>query len=229
MDAKESRRVSREVVGRGAWMQVAEVRYKHRAAIQSWTVCERTRPNAPDNAPPPKSDHICGVDVCAIMENPHRSEKGDRKIVVISQYRPPADAVIIELPAGLVEPGETLEAAAARELYEETGYTGTVVASSKSLPLAHMPGLTNSCFAFVTVKVDGTLKANHTPKPRPEEDEDIAVHLISHGPTMLQELEELARKLNSTSTVDVPVRVSIVGKLYTYASALAVQAAFNVK
>lgn len=46
------------------------------------------------------------------------------------QYRPPIDKVVIEVPAGLVDAGETAEQAAVRELKEETGYVGVVSESS---------------------------------------------------------------------------------------------------
>ena len=44
------------------------------------------------------------------------------RLVLIRQYRPPADGVVLEFPAGLIDEGETPEAAALRELREETGY-----------------------------------------------------------------------------------------------------------
>lgn len=44
------------------------------------------------------------------------------RIVLVKQYRPAPNAVTLELPSGQIEPGETPEEAARRELLEETGY-----------------------------------------------------------------------------------------------------------
>lgn len=46
----------------------------------------------------------------------------DDKIVMVRQFRKPADEVLWELPAGKIEPGEDLKNCALRELEEETGY-----------------------------------------------------------------------------------------------------------
>jgi ADP-ribose pyrophosphatase len=43
-------------------------------------------------------------------------------VVLIRQYRPAVGLTLWELPAGRIDPGETPEAAAERELMEETGY-----------------------------------------------------------------------------------------------------------
>jgi len=51
----------------------------------------------------------------------------EKSILLVEQFRPPVDAFVIEMPAGLCgdlsgEVEETLETAARRELLEETGY-----------------------------------------------------------------------------------------------------------
>ena len=45
----------------------------------------------------------------------------DGTITMVRQYRTPAQAVLLEIPAGGIDPGESPEAAAHRELAEETG------------------------------------------------------------------------------------------------------------
>lgn len=66
------------------------------------------------------SDRASGMAVFAITEEqPYR-------LVMIRQYRYPMDEYLYELPAGLIEQGETDEEAAVREMKEETGLQLTV-------------------------------------------------------------------------------------------------------
>lgn len=48
--------------------------------------------------------------------------KNDGRIIMIRQYRYPLKKMILELPAGKLEPGEDPFVCAVRELEEETGY-----------------------------------------------------------------------------------------------------------
>jgi len=68
----------------------------------------------------------------AIMAAHHRDDAGRRCVYLRSAIRPPValrpvapkmDAVLWEVPAGLVEPGEEPVAAAVRELREELGFS----------------------------------------------------------------------------------------------------------
>jgi 8-oxo-dGTP pyrophosphatase MutT (NUDIX family) len=46
----------------------------------------------------------------------------DQRVLIVRQYRPAVEHDTLELPSGLVDPGETPVETARRELLEETGY-----------------------------------------------------------------------------------------------------------
>ena len=48
----------------------------------------------------------------------------EQRVLIVRQYRPAVERDTLELPSGIVDPGETPEEAARRELLEETGYQG---------------------------------------------------------------------------------------------------------
>jgi ADP-ribose pyrophosphatase len=50
----------------------------------------------------------------------------DSRVVMVREFRPGPGLVLVELPGGGVDEGETVAGAAARELLEETGYAGEV-------------------------------------------------------------------------------------------------------
>ncbi len=49
------------------------------------------------------------------------------ELILVRQYRPAVDRQTLELPSGLLDPGETTENTAHRELLEETGYVAHTV------------------------------------------------------------------------------------------------------
>lgn len=69
----------------------------------------------------PKDSPIDGVGIVAILQKPSGPE-----LLLQKQFRPPVDKAVIEIPAGLVDAGESAAESAVRELREETGYHGVV-------------------------------------------------------------------------------------------------------
>src|SRR5436305_2580309 len=59
-------------------------------------------------------EHKPGAAVVAVDE--------DKQVLLVRQLRPAVNARVLELPAGLIDPGEAPIACARRELEEETGF-----------------------------------------------------------------------------------------------------------
>jgi len=113
------------------------------------------------------------------------------EVVLVRQYRPPLEGMELGLPAGLVEEGEEPEAAARRELSEETGYTGGEWEPLGSL--ASSPSLKdNWAYLFLARGVE------ETAEPDPDEHELVEVVRVHVG-----ELLDLVRtgKIVSSSGV----------------------------
>lgn len=63
---------------------------------------------------------VDGVDILAVLEHKSKPENTEKFIVVVVQFRPPLGQLSLELPAGLIDEGESADVAAIRELAEET-------------------------------------------------------------------------------------------------------------
>ena len=84
------------------------------------------------------------------------------KVVLVRQYRYPIGGFVYEFPAGLVEPGEDMEAAAIRELYEETGLTlHPIPCGSYGRPFFTTVGMTDESCGTVFGTCEGTPTSRH--------------------------------------------------------------------
>lgn len=99
---------------------------------------------------------------------------GEGEVVLVRQYRPPLERMELGLPAGLVEEGEKPEAAARRELLEETGYSGDQWEPLGSL--ASSPSLKdNWAYLFLARGVE------ESAPPAPDEHELVEVVRVPVG------------------------------------------------
>ncbi|MBQ9803394.1 MAG: NUDIX hydrolase [Lentisphaeria bacterium] len=101
----------------------------------------------------------------------------DDEIVLIRQFRPPAGKMMIEFPAGLIDPGETPAATAVRELYEETGFEGKVL--TVSADGYSSPGMTGESIVLVSMEIDGSkYPGGMIPENHQEASENIEVFRV---------------------------------------------------
>jgi ADP-ribose pyrophosphatase len=95
--------------------------------------------------------------------------QADGRVVLIRQFRPTIEREIWELPAGSVNPGESAEAAAARECEEEIGLVPARVERLRGFYPA--PGFSDEELIFF--RVSGLAAPAPDSTHKPDEDEDI--------------------------------------------------------
>ena len=114
----------------------------------------------------------------------------DNEIILVRQFRPPAGKLMVEFPAGLIDPGENAATTAIRELYEETGFCGRVVTLSSGGYSS--PGMTGESIILAGMEIDGGgYPAGIIPQNHQEESENIEVFRVKSAdlPQFIAEME----------------------------------------
>ena len=130
-------------------------------------------------------DHQKGVGIIAF--------NGNDKIWMVKQYRKAIDKITLEIPAGLVDPGEMPIETAKRELQEEVGYLPETI--SYLFDMHASPGFTNDKLSFFLAKdlVKSSLEQ--------DEDENVEACAI--------EIKELYKMVENGEITDAKTIIAI--------------------
>jgi ADP-ribose pyrophosphatase len=118
----------------------------------------------------------------------------DGKLVLVRQYRRAVDEVLLEFPAGTLEPGEDPESCARRELLEETGHEALNIERLASIYPA--PGYASEVMHIFLAR------ARPAGKDSPEVDEEIEVVMMN--------IDELLERIRAGEVKDAK---TVVGAL----------------
>ncbi|MGO0883498.1 NUDIX hydrolase [Clostridioides difficile] len=134
--------------------------------------------------------------------------KSSKKLILIKQFRVPINGYIYELPAGLIDKGESIDISVERELREETGLTLLEIQKNKSNNKVYLsPGMSDESIAFVYCICDGNITDEFL-----EPDEDIEAILVSQDEA--KEILQSNHKIDTKAFLILQMFVSLGTKLF---------------
>lgn len=146
------------------WINLFRADYEHNGRDGRWVFASRKQEAHTGRA----SDAVI---IVPILRNPGEPPR----LVMIREFRVPVGDYVIGLPAGLIDPGETVETTVRREIHEETGLKVTTIERISS-PLFSSSGLTDEAAAMAFVTVEGDPSAG----PNLEPSECLEVMFLDH-------------------------------------------------
>jgi len=171
------------------WLNRFAADYEHNGHTGRWVYASRKPNGVPDGRP----DAVLIVPILHAEGQPPR-------LVLVKELRVPVGGYDYGLPAGLLEPGESIEDTVRREMLEETAME--VVRIRKiSPPLLSSAGMTDERAALAYVDVRATPGTKQTL----EESEDIEVLLL--------DFEQVCRLCDNP---DLPIDSKTWNALYMY-------------
>lgn len=148
------KKIDEKMLYSGKWIAMKETTFENDGKLIKWESIERTNTSKT-------------VVILAKLVPSNR-------YVIIKQFRQALEKFVVGFPAGLLEQDD-VEKEAIRELQEETGYFGKVVAVSPALK--SNPALLNDEIYFVNMEVDENLEENSHPCQHLEDAEMIEIVL----------------------------------------------------
>lgn len=144
------------------WLNLYVATFEHHGHTGRWLYASRK--------PQPNTDRTAdAVIVVPVLRMPNEPPR----LVMVKEFRVPVGDYVFAFPAGLLDPGESVEEAARRELIEETGLE-VVAVHRVTQPLYSSSGLTDEAVPMIFVDARATPDA----KAKLEASEDLEVVLL---------------------------------------------------
>ena len=156
----KQRIVKSEKITNNKWINLFRVQYVNsKEKVCDWVFASRKKDPFKDNG-------VDAVVIAAIVDTPER-----RKLLITKEYRAPIGDYEYGFPAGLIDPGMTIDQTVEKELKEETGLE-LVKIIGKSSPIYSSAGLSDEAATMVFVEAKGEISKSYQ-----ENTEDIEAFL----------------------------------------------------